>query len=49
VSVHPSGFYLLVGLSDKLRLFSVAQSDLILLREFHIPGSLAPHLPNHWI
>eukprot|EP00854_Cymbomonas_tetramitiformis_P003830 gene3830-4785_t len=31
-----SGFYALVGMGDKLRLFSVTKDDLLQLREFHI-------------
>lgn len=38
VSFHPSGFYVLVGMADKLRLFNVAVKDLVQLREFHVPG-----------
>ncbi|KAK3267166.1 hypothetical protein CYMTET_24263, partial [Cymbomonas tetramitiformis] len=36
VAIHPSGFYALVGMGDKLRLFSVTKDDLLQLREFHI-------------
>eukprot|EP00899_Mesostigma_viride_P019230 jgi/Mesvir1/27308/Mv07136-RA.1 len=37
VSIHPSGFYVMVGCTDKLRLFHVLVNDLLLLKEFHVP------------
>lgn len=36
VSLHPSGLYILVGFSDKLRLLNVLMDDVRLVREFAI-------------
>ncbi|KAJ3096593.1 Cilia- and flagella-associated protein 57 [Phlyctochytrium planicorne] len=38
VSLHPSGLYLLVGFSDKLRLLNVLMDDFRLFKEFGIRG-----------
>ncbi|KAI8847168.1 hypothetical protein BC829DRAFT_249891 [Chytridium lagenaria] len=38
VSLHPSGLYLLVGFSDKLRLLNVLMDDFRLFKEFSIRG-----------
>ncbi|KAJ3295052.1 Cilia- and flagella-associated protein 57 [Borealophlyctis nickersoniae] len=38
VALHPSGLYILVGFSDKLRLMNVLIDDLRLFREFGIRG-----------
>ncbi|KAJ3047877.1 Cilia- and flagella-associated protein 57, partial [Rhizophlyctis rosea] len=38
VALHPSGLYLLVGFSDKLRLMNILTDDLRLFREFPIRG-----------
>ncbi|KAJ3033909.1 Cilia- and flagella-associated protein 57 [Rhizophlyctis rosea] len=38
VALHPSGLYLLVGFSDKLRLMNVLTDDVRLFREFPVRG-----------
>ena len=38
VAFHPSGFYLLVGFSDKLRLMNVLMDDIRFFKEFGIRG-----------
>ena len=38
VSVHPSGLYVLVGFSDKLRLMNLLIDDIRVFREFPIRG-----------
>lgn len=38
VSIHPSGLYLLVGFSDKLRLMNILIGDIRCFREFNIRG-----------
>jgi hypothetical protein len=38
VTLHPSGLYVVVGLSDKLRLFNITSTDLVQVKEFHVPG-----------
>ncbi|RKP04335.1 hypothetical protein CXG81DRAFT_8469, partial [Caulochytrium protostelioides] len=38
VAIHPSGLYLLVGFSDKLRFMSILLDDLRVFREFSIRG-----------
>lgn len=38
VAFHPSGLYLLVGFSDKLRLMNVLMDDFRLFKEFGIRG-----------
>ncbi|KAJ3342297.1 Cilia- and flagella-associated protein 57 [Gonapodya sp. JEL0774] len=38
VAVHPSGLYVLVGFSDKLRLMNVLVDDVRMVREFTIRG-----------
>ncbi|GBG61636.1 hypothetical protein CBR_g22434 [Chara braunii] len=39
VSLHPSGFYLVAGMVDKVRLFYVLGDDLRCIREIFIPAS----------
>jgi WD40 repeat protein len=36
VSLHPSGLYMLVGFSDKLRMMNILMDDLRPVREFPI-------------
>ena len=38
VAVHPSGLYVLVGFSDKLRLCNLLIDDVRVFREFGIRG-----------
>ena len=38
IAIHPSGFHVLVGFSDKLRLFNVLMDDLKQFQEFPIKG-----------
>ncbi|KAI9220174.1 WD40-repeat-containing domain protein, partial [Blastocladiella britannica] len=38
ISMHPSGYYLLVGFADKLRLYTIIPDDLRTLHEFPIRG-----------
>jgi hypothetical protein len=38
VTLHPSGLYVVVGLTDKLRLYNITSTDLVQVKEFHVPG-----------
>ena len=38
VAIHPSGLYILVGFSDKLRLMNLLIDDIRPFREFNIRG-----------
>ena len=38
VAIHPSGLYILVGFSDKLRLMNLLIDDIRTFREFTIRG-----------
>lgn len=38
LALHPSGLSVVLGFRDKLRLFHVLADDLLLVREFHMPG-----------
>jgi hypothetical protein len=40
VSLHPSGLFILVGFSDKLKLFTILIDDLRPFKEFSIRGCL---------
>lgn len=38
VALHPTGLFILVGFSDKLRLMSLLLSDISILKEFTVRG-----------
>ena len=46
VTLHPSGLYLVVGLTDKLRLYNITSTDLVQLKEFHVPGCQVCRTPG---
>lgn len=38
LALHPTGLFMLVGFSDKLRLMSLLLSDIRIFREFTVRG-----------
>ena len=38
IALHPSGLYILVGFSDKLRLMNILIDDIRIFKEFTIRG-----------